>query len=92
MNSKAQQLAELVLIYFTKEELHLDEEAETEKEMLDLARDIEKSSTICTDCNGTGERSPDGKDSMASLDGVTRWRTIEIIEIDVVGRIWYEVR
>lgn len=37
----AEELAELVLIYFTKEELHPDEEAETKKEMLDLAREIE---------------------------------------------------
>lgn len=38
--TQAEQLAELVLIYFTKEELHPDEEAETEKEMLKLAREI----------------------------------------------------
>lgn len=38
---KAKQLAELVLIYFAKEELHLDEEKETKEEILALAKEIE---------------------------------------------------
>lgn len=35
-----------------------------------LTEDPEKrKDTVCTDCNGTGERLPDGKDSM----GLPRW-------------------
>lgn len=39
--NKCEQLADLVLIYFTKEELHPDEADETMKEMIDLATEIE---------------------------------------------------
>lgn len=34
------QLADLVLIFFTKEELHPDEERETKEEMIELAQEI----------------------------------------------------
>lgn len=68
--TKAEQLAELVLIYFRAEELHPDEEKETEDEMLALARYVQReNSSVCLDCNGTGERLADGVDSM----GLPRW-------------------
>ncbi len=42
MDDKAQQLADLVLIYFLKEELGPEEEKETKDELIELAREIAK--------------------------------------------------
>lgn len=42
MNQAARDLADLVLIYFTKEELHPDEERETKDEMIKLAKEVER--------------------------------------------------
>lgn len=45
--TREERLADLILVYFTKEELHPEEEKETQDEMLALAREIELRPALC---------------------------------------------